>query len=95
MNVVEVIDTSEATLAPRRTVSTTPTRGYRPFGEVCVFLDVAGDGYTHIYKLKPGFIPKDAYNVTPLNKMIGICTNDGIVIADPTKSVHFWPIIYG
>ncbi|TFK40376.1 hypothetical protein BDQ12DRAFT_680852 [Crucibulum laeve] len=34
---------------------------------------------------EPGFIPKDAYDVTVLNKTVGICTHDGIVIADPTN----------
>ncbi|KAF9003954.1 hypothetical protein BDQ17DRAFT_1399669 [Cyathus striatus] len=34
---------------------------------------------------EPGFIPKDAYDISPLVKTVGICTHDGIVIADPTN----------
>lgn len=34
-----------------------------------------------------GYVPKDAYDLTPLVKTVGICTSDGIVILDPTKSV--------
>lgn len=30
-----------------------------------------------------GYIPKDAYDLTPLVKTIGVCTHDGIVILDP------------
>ncbi|KAF8149926.1 hypothetical protein B0H34DRAFT_731762 [Crassisporium funariophilum] len=33
----------------------------------------------------PGYVPKDAYDVIALAKTIGICTNDGIVTADPTN----------
>ncbi|KAF8638287.1 hypothetical protein AX17_002307 [Amanita inopinata Kibby_2008] len=32
-----------------------------------------------------GYVPKDAVDVSPLTKTIGVCTNDGIVIADPTN----------
>ncbi|KAK0223358.1 hypothetical protein IW262DRAFT_820050 [Armillaria fumosa] len=32
-----------------------------------------------------GYVPKDAYEITPLVKTIGICTEDGIVILDPTN----------
>ncbi|KAL0955022.1 hypothetical protein HGRIS_003941 [Hohenbuehelia grisea] len=32
-----------------------------------------------------GYIPKDAYDLTALVKMIGICTHDGIVIGDPNR----------
>ncbi|KAJ8508807.1 hypothetical protein ONZ45_g8965 [Pleurotus djamor] len=30
-----------------------------------------------------GYIPKDAHDVTVLTKTIGVCTKDGIVVADP------------
>ncbi|TFK75234.1 hypothetical protein BDN72DRAFT_758174 [Pluteus cervinus] len=30
-----------------------------------------------------GYVPKNAYDVVALNKNVGICTNDGIVVADP------------
>ncbi|KAF9557432.1 hypothetical protein CPC08DRAFT_640312 [Agrocybe pediades] len=33
---------------------------------------------------EPGYVPKDAYDVVSLVKTIGICTADGIVMADPT-----------
>ncbi|KAF8896352.1 hypothetical protein BD779DRAFT_1668158 [Infundibulicybe gibba] len=42
----------------------------------------------------PGYIPKDAYDVTPLIKTIGICTNDGIVIVDPTNQISQSSPIY-
>ncbi|KAF9445469.1 hypothetical protein P691DRAFT_734916, partial [Macrolepiota fuliginosa MF-IS2] len=32
---------------------------------------------------EPGFVPRDAYSVDALTKKIAICTQDGIVIADP------------
>ncbi|KIM39836.1 hypothetical protein M413DRAFT_446755 [Hebeloma cylindrosporum] len=32
-----------------------------------------------------GYIPKDAHDIVALAKMIGICTNDGIVTLDPTN----------
>lgn len=32
-------------------------------------------------------MPKDAYDITILTKTIGICTEKGIVVADPTKWV--------
>ncbi|KAL0580975.1 hypothetical protein V5O48_001067 [Marasmius crinis-equi] len=34
---------------------------------------------------EPGYVPKDAYDITPLVKTIGICSRDGIVVVDPTK----------
>ncbi len=47
--------------------------------------------YLHSYKLlttfQAGYVPKDAYEITPLVKTVGICTDDGIVILDPTKCV--------
>ncbi|KAL9714072.1 hypothetical protein Ac2012v2_002380 [Leucoagaricus gongylophorus] len=33
----------------------------------------------------PGFIPRDAFDVVALTKNIAICTQDGIVICDPTN----------
>ncbi|KAF9267744.1 hypothetical protein L218DRAFT_970604 [Marasmius fiardii PR-910] len=33
---------------------------------------------------QPGYVPKDAYGITPLTKTIGICSRDGIVVVDPT-----------
>jgi len=36
---------------------------------------------------KTGYVPKDAYDIVALVKTIGICTNEGIVTADPIKSV--------
>ncbi|KAF5367381.1 hypothetical protein D9758_003697 [Tetrapyrgos nigripes] len=35
-----------------------------------------------------GYVPKDAYDVTPLVKTIGICAKDGIVVVDPTNLVN-------
>ncbi|PFH52993.1 hypothetical protein AMATHDRAFT_45896 [Amanita thiersii Skay4041] len=37
---------------------------------------------------KPGYVPKDAFDISPLTRTIGICTRDGIVIADPTNLVE-------
>lgn len=37
--------------------------------------------------VQPGYVPKDAYDMTTLVKTIGICTHDGIVILDPMKYV--------
>ncbi|KAF5359183.1 hypothetical protein D9756_003436 [Leucocoprinus leucothites] len=34
---------------------------------------------------EPGFVPRDAFDVIALTKNIAICTQDGIVIADPTN----------
>ncbi|KAJ8072495.1 hypothetical protein PM082_016054 [Marasmius tenuissimus] len=34
---------------------------------------------------EPGYVPKDAYDITPLVKTIGICSRDGIVVVDPTN----------
>ncbi|KXN84722.1 Rho1 guanine nucleotide exchange factor 3 [Leucoagaricus sp. SymC.cos] len=34
---------------------------------------------------EPGFIPRDAFDITALTKNIAICTQDGIVIANPTN----------
>ncbi|KAF9468071.1 hypothetical protein BDZ94DRAFT_1209777 [Collybia nuda] len=34
---------------------------------------------------EPGYIPKDAYDITPLSKTVGVCTRDGVVIIDPTN----------
>ncbi|KAJ7593119.1 hypothetical protein C8J56DRAFT_930435 [Mycena floridula] len=33
----------------------------------------------------PGYVPKDAYDLTALVKTVGVCTHDGIVILDPTN----------
>ncbi|KAG7089591.1 hypothetical protein E1B28_011258 [Marasmius oreades] len=33
---------------------------------------------------QPGYVPKDAYDITPLTRTIGICSRDGIVVVDPT-----------
>lgn len=46
--------------------------------------------------LQPGYVPKDAYDMTALVKTIGICTNsDGIVIPDPTRtSVSFLAYVF-
>jgi len=47
---------------------------------------------------EPGFIPRNAYDITALGKTIGICTQDGIVIMDPTNisrsSVTLVPNLY-
>jgi hypothetical protein len=43
---------------------------------------------------KPGFVPRDAFDVTALTKNIAICTQDGIVIADPTKYVRGFPLLF-
>ena len=34
---------------------------------------------------QPFYVPKDAYDVTPLVKTIAVSTEKGIVILDPTK----------
>ena len=39
------------------------------------------------FNLQSFTVPKDAYDVTLLTRTIGICTEKGIVVADPTKYV--------
>ncbi|KAG5645930.1 hypothetical protein DXG03_004719 [Asterophora parasitica] len=34
-----------------------------------------------------GYIPRDAFAISPLVKTVGICAKDGIVIVDPTKYI--------
>ena len=34
-----------------------------------------------------GYVPKDAFDISPLSRSVGIVTRDGIVISDPTKYV--------
>ncbi|RDB26309.1 Rho1 guanine nucleotide exchange factor 1 [Hypsizygus marmoreus] len=34
---------------------------------------------------EPGYIPRDAYDISPLLKTVGICAKDRIVIIDPTN----------
>ncbi|KAF9025814.1 hypothetical protein BDZ89DRAFT_1068060 [Hymenopellis radicata] len=66
LQVLEVLDISEAVMSPKRGLKALQTPSFRPFGD-------------------PGYVPKDAYDVTTLVKTIGICTSDGIVIVDPTN----------
>ncbi|KAF5377347.1 hypothetical protein D9757_007993 [Collybiopsis confluens] len=68
LHVLEVVDVSEAALAPKRDQN---QRGkfessFRPFGD-------------------PGYVPKDAFDVTALIKTVGICARNGILIVDPTN----------
>ncbi|KAI5892712.1 uncharacterized protein SCHCODRAFT_02501635 [Schizophyllum commune H4-8] len=66
LHVLEVIDSPEAVLSPRRTGGSKHPSSFRRFGE-------------------PGYVPKDAHDVTALTKTVGICTTDGIVIVNPTN----------
>ncbi|KAK2460341.1 hypothetical protein APHAL10511_007730 [Amanita phalloides] len=34
---------------------------------------------------EPGYVPKDAFDISPLSRTVGIVTQDGIVISDPTN----------
>ncbi|KAF8071933.1 hypothetical protein FPV67DRAFT_907308 [Lyophyllum atratum] len=34
---------------------------------------------------QPGYVPRDAFDISPLLKTVGICSKDGIVIVDPTN----------
>ena len=59
---------------------------FRSFGDVCSTLTAAiGFSLMPRYCSQPFTVPKDAYDVTILTKTIGICTEKGIVVADPTK----------
>ncbi|TRM64679.1 hypothetical protein BD626DRAFT_547079 [Schizophyllum amplum] len=66
LHVLEVIDSPEAILSPRRGGPSKHPSSFRRFGE-------------------PGYVPKDAHNITTLTKTVGICTTDGIVIVNPTN----------
>jgi hypothetical protein len=59
---------------------------FRSFGDVCSTLTAAIDSsLMSRYCPQPFTVPKDAYDVTILTKTIGICTEKGIVVGDPTK----------
>ncbi|KAL1739958.1 hypothetical protein HDZ31DRAFT_48462 [Schizophyllum fasciatum] len=66
LHVLEVVDSPEAVLSPRRNGPSKHPSSFRRFGE-------------------PGYVPKDAHDVTALTKTVGICTTDGIVIVNPTN----------
>ncbi|KAG5353522.1 hypothetical protein C0989_005969 [Termitomyces sp. Mn162] len=36
-----------------------------------------------------GYVPRDAYDISPLTKTVGICAEKGIIIVDPTKYGSF------
>ncbi|KIY71515.1 Dbl domain-containing protein [Cylindrobasidium torrendii FP15055 ss-10] len=72
LQVVEVLDISESNIAPKRGLSF----GRKPAEQESKSFRPYGEA---------GYVPKDAYDVTALIKTIGVCTADGIVIADPTN----------
>ena len=41
---------------------------------------------------QPFTVPKDAHDITFLTRTIGICTEKGVVVVDPTKWVT-WPYL--
>jgi hypothetical protein len=84
LHVLEVLDISEAALTPARSGKSSKSRGFRPFGDVSVAMVYFVVPDAQLY-LQHGYVPKDAYDISPLVKTVGICTHDGIVILDPTK----------
>lgn len=58
---------------------------FQPFGEVSItFIALFAISQS---KCQPGYVPKDAFDISPLSRSVGIVTRDGIVISDPTKYV--------
>jgi len=67
----------------RSHIGTNPQRFFRPFNEVILPFLIIINIFMTCYE--PANIPRDAYDVSPLNRNVGVCVKDGIMIMDPTK----------
>ena len=82
LRVLEAIDVSGA--VGKRKQKQKPAM-FQPFGEVGSV--VLAFFVTSKKQRQSGYVPKDAFDISPLTRSVGIVTRDGIVISDPTKSV--------
>ena len=83
VHILEAVHISEH-MNSRRNIG--GTLSFRSFGGVsgAIMINMKSSAdWAH----QPFYIPKDAYDVTPLVKTIAVCTEKGIMILDPTKYV--------
>jgi hypothetical protein len=80
LRVLEAVDVSGAVGTRKKKPAM-----FQPFGEVSII-------FITLFAIlqserQPGYVPKDAFDISPLSRAVGIVTRDGIVISDPTKCV--------
>ena len=80
---LEVVLPHEARTQARRREK---SLSFRSFGDVRNSPAASGFSRLRSYP-QPFTVPKDAYDITLLTRTIGICTEKGVVVADPTKWV--------
>ena len=90
LHALEVVNPTEQQLSNGARRSTVGSLAFRRFGEV---RDMSGVNcvptlitwYLSLSIPQPAWIPKDSHDITALAKNVGICTERGIHVVDPTK----------